>query len=162
RHVDLDGQLGEGGGTPELELEAGPGLLEPGQRVAGVDGEADRTAGVGDAPRDGLTDPPRGVGRELEALPPVELLDGVHQAEVALLDQVEEGETRSLVLLGDGDDQPQVRLHERALRLLALSDRAAELTLLAGGDAGPLVQLAPGGVPAFDGLGEANLVILRE
>ena len=42
-----------------------------------VDRQADRAAGVGDAAGDRLADPPGGVGRELEALAPVELLDGV-------------------------------------------------------------------------------------
>src|SRR4051794_15352422 len=41
-------------------------------------------------PGDRLADPPGGVGGELEALAPVELLDRVHQAEVALLDEVEQ------------------------------------------------------------------------
>src|SRR5581483_5194170 len=71
-------------------------------------------------------------------------------------------QTGRLVLLGDRDDQAQVRLHERALGLFALGDRAAKLALLAGRDAGRLLQFAPGGVAAFDGLGQANLVILRE
>ena len=89
-HLDLDAELGQRGRAAQLQLEAGLGLLHPGQRVAGVDGEADGAAGVGDAAGDGLADPPGGVGGELEALAPVELLDGVHQAEVALLDQVEQ------------------------------------------------------------------------
>ena len=36
-----------------------------------------------------LTDPPGGVGRELEATLPVELLDGAKKAERALLDEVD-------------------------------------------------------------------------
>jgi hypothetical protein len=94
-----------------------------------VDGQADGTSGVGDAPGDRLPDPPRRVGGELEALAPVELLHRVHQAQVPLLDEVEKGETRRLVLLGDRDDKPKVRLHERALCLLTLGDVAAQLPL---------------------------------
>jgi hypothetical protein len=41
-------------------------------------------------PADGLADPEGGVGGELEALAPVELVDGVLEAQVALLDEVEE------------------------------------------------------------------------
>ena len=92
-------------------------------------GQADGAAGVGDAAGDRLADPPRGVGRELEALAPVELLDGVHQAEVALLDEVEQRQARRLVLLGDRHDQAQVRLHERALGVLAVAERPAQLAL---------------------------------
>ena len=116
RHLDLGRELGERGRAAQLQLEAGPGLLEAGQGVAGVDRQADRAAGVGDATGDRLADPPRGVGGELEALAPVELLDGVHQAEVALLDQVQERQARGLVLLGDRHDEAQVGLHEGALR----------------------------------------------
>src|ERR687897_2550349 len=108
-------------------------LLQPGERVAGADWEADRAAGVGDAARDRLTDPPRRVRRELEALAPVELLDGVHQPEVALLDEVEQRQPRRLVLLGDGDDESEVRLHELALRLLTMAGGAAQIALLRGG-----------------------------
>ena len=36
-HLHLDAQLGQRGRAAELELEAGLGLLHPGQRVAGVD-----------------------------------------------------------------------------------------------------------------------------
>ena len=108
---DLDGQLGERGGGRASSSKR-PGLLQADQRVAGVDGQADRPTRVGDAAGDGLADPPRGVGRELEALAPVELLDGVHEAEVPLLDEVEEREPGGLVLLGDRHDQAQVRLDE--------------------------------------------------
>ena len=45
---------------------------------------------VGDAALDRLADPPRRVRRELEALAPVELVDGVDEAEVALLHDVEQ------------------------------------------------------------------------
>jgi len=72
-------------------------------------------------PRDCLTDPPRCIGRELETLAPVELLDGVHQAEIALLDQVEQRQAGCLVLLGDRDDQTQVGLHERPFGIFAFT-----------------------------------------
>src|SRR5262249_22198142 len=106
---------------------------------------------------------PRRVGRELEALAPVELLDGVHQAEVALLDEVEEGQARCLVLLGDRDDEAQVRLDEGALRVLALTGRAAQLALagrrdfLASG-----LELGARLVAGLDGLRESYLVVLRQ
>src|SRR5437660_1289835 len=83
----------------QLRLELGAHPVQAQQVVAGVSGEPDGAAGVGDAALDRLADPPGRVGRELEALPPVELLDRVHQPEVALLHEVEEGEPRRLVLL---------------------------------------------------------------
>jgi hypothetical protein len=128
-----------------------------------VDRQADGAGGVGDAPGDGLADPPRGVGGELEALAPVELLDGVHQAEVALLDEVEEREPGGLVLLGDGHDEAQVGLHERALGVLALAQLAPQLTLLGRRELlAALLQRRPGGQAALDRLGEPDLVILGQ
>ena len=156
-------ELGERGRATELELQARPRLLQPCERVARVHREPDRAARVRDAAGDRLADPPRGVRGELEALAPVELLDRVHQAEVALLDQVQQREARGLVLLGDRDDEAQVRLHEGALGIVAVPDVLAELTLLGRGQglaAG--FQLGAGFVAALDLLGEADLVVLGE
>src|SRR5918993_3986239 len=77
-----------------------------------VDGDPDRTSFVGYRPGDGLTDPPRRVRRELESLAVVELLYGPHQPDVALLDQIEQRDAPSRVLLGYGDDEPEVGLGE--------------------------------------------------
>src|SRR5829696_2900098 len=68
-----------------------------------MDGDPDRTSLVGYGPGDGLADPPRGVGRELEALAVVELLDGPHQPDVALLDQIEQRDAPSSIFLGFGE-----------------------------------------------------------
>ncbi len=83
--------------------------------------------------------------------PVFELLDRVHEAQVALLDEVEERQARRLVLLGNRDDEPQVRLHERALGVVTLARGAAQLPLLGGGEvlAGG-EEVAARGVPAFD------------
>ena len=90
--------------------------------VDGLDhvyGNTDGTGLVGDSARDGLTDPPRGVRGELEALLVVELLDGADQTEVALLDQIQEQHAATDVALGDGDDQTEVGADERLLGLEA-------------------------------------------
>src|SRR5713226_3617915 len=88
-------------------------------RLHHVHGDADRSRLVGDGARDGLTDPPRRVGRELVALVVVELLDRPDQAHVAFLDQVEERHAAPDVLLGDRHDQPEVRLGQPLLRLVS-------------------------------------------
>ena len=121
-------------------------------------------ARVGDATGDGLADPPGGVRGELEPLAPVELLDGVHQAEVALLDQVQQGQARRLVLLGDRHDQPQVRLHERLLGLLALHARhaGAHASSPCVRPLGALADLGFRVPPGLDGLGQAYLVVLGQ
>ena len=70
-------------------------------RLDHVHGDADGARLVGDGARDGLADPPRGVRRELVALRVVELLHRADQAEVALLDQVQEQHPAAHVALGD-------------------------------------------------------------
>ena len=104
---------------------AGAHLEQRGEHVAGVHGQPDHARRVGDAALDRLADPPGRVRRELEALAPVELVDRVDEAEVALLHDVEQGQPGRLVLLGDRDDEPQVRVHELAVRLFALADGLA-------------------------------------
>ena len=80
-------------------------------------GNTDGTGLVGDGARNGLTDPPRGVRGELEALLVVELLDGANQTEVTLLDQIQEQHATADIALGDRDDQTQVCADERLLGL---------------------------------------------
>ena len=106
------------------------------------DRQADRALATGDATLDGLADPPRGVGRELVAAAPVELLDGADQAEVALLDQLREvhrgapGELRR-----DRDHEAQVGADEVVEGLLAVAHRA--LQLLAVRDVGAGLERRP-------------------
>ena len=87
--------------------------------------DADRAGLVGDRAGDRLADPPRGVRRELEALGVVELVDRPHQAEVALLDQVEQLHAAARVALGDAHDEAQVGLGQLALGPLARAGRRA-------------------------------------
>jgi hypothetical protein len=77
-----------------------------------VHGNPDRPRLVRDGPRDRLTYPPRRVGRELVAPRVVELLDRPYQAEVALLDQVKEGQPAADVALRDRHHQAQVGLDQ--------------------------------------------------
>ena len=86
----------------------------------------------------------------------------MHQAEVALLDEVEQRQPRCLVLLGDRDDQPEVRLDELTLGLLALAGGAAQFALLRGGEFLAGVELGDGLVACFDGLRESDLVVFRQ
>ncbi len=84
------------------------------------------------------------------------------ETEIALLDDVEERESRALVLLGDRHDQPQVRVHELAVALFTLADRATKLAPLCGRQLLGGLELRSRGNAAFDGLGEADLVVLGE
>ena len=102
-------------------------------RLDHVHGHADRARLVGDAARDRLADPPRRVGRELVAAAPVVLLDGAHEADVALLDEIEEEHAAADVALRDRHHEPQVGLDQlpAGRRVVAL-DALRERDLLGG------------------------------
>ena len=67
---------------------------------------------IRDGAGNGLTDPPCGIGRELVAALILELVHGLHQADVAFLNQVEELQAAVRVLFGDADHKAQVRADE--------------------------------------------------
>ena len=71
-----------------------------------------------DSPLQRLADPPGGIRREAEAPLPVELVDGSHQPEGALLDQVGKIHAPVLVAAGPVDHQPQVGGHHLPAGLL--------------------------------------------
>ena len=72
------------------------------------------------------------------------------------------GRPGRLVLLGDRHDEAKVRVHELAVRLFALADRPAELTPLRGRHLLGRLQLGARFDALFDGLGEADLVVLGQ
>ena len=74
--------------------------------------DADGPSLVGDGARDRLADPPRGVGAELVAALVLELVHRLHEADVPLLNEVEELQAAVRVLLGDADHKAKVGLHE--------------------------------------------------
>src|SRR5262245_1897591 len=94
----------------ELDLEPARGARELLLALDDVHGHADRARVIRHGALHRLADPPRGVGRELEAASPVELLDGAVQPQRSLLDQVEERNAEPTVALRDRDDEPEVRL----------------------------------------------------
>ena len=140
-HVRLDrvharerGDLLDRGIAVAGRLELALGAVELLDDVVDVDRDPDRAALVGDRARDRLADPPGGVGRELEALAVVELLDRADEADRALLDQVEEGQALVAVALGDRDHEAQVGARHVVLRVeVAALDALGEGDLLLGG-----------------------------
>jgi len=74
--------------------------------------EADGARLVGNGSGDCLANPPRGVGGKLVAAAVVELIHSLHQADVALLDQVEELKPAVGVLLGHRHHKAQVGFDE--------------------------------------------------
>src|SRR3954452_16472221 len=129
------GDLLVGGLAAELGDELALAAADLVELLDHVDGDADRPRLVGQRAGDGLADPPRRVGRELEALAVVELLSGAHEAERPLLDEVEEGQPLVAVVLGDRDDQAQVGLDHLLLGVeVAALDALGEVALLLRGE----------------------------
>ena len=87
-------------------------------RLDHVHRDADGASLIGDRARDGLTNPPRRVGRELVAAAVLEFFDRLHETDVAFLDQVEELQSAVRVLLGDRDDEAKVRDDQLLFRLI--------------------------------------------
>ena len=104
----------------QLLQELGAHLLDLVDGLDHVDRDADGPGLVGDGAGDGLAYPPGGVGRKAEAPGAVELLGRLDQADVALLDQVQEGQVVAHVLFGDGHHQAEVGLAQGAAGVQAV------------------------------------------
>jgi len=136
--------------------------LQASKRVASVDWKANGAAGVGDAAGDGLTNPPRGVGGELESFAPVKLFDGMHEAQIAFLDEIEQRKTRRLVLLGNRDHEAKVGLHELPLGACAEPNYFAQFAFTSGAHARGVLELLFCSLAFFDFFGEADFVVFGE
>ena len=108
REVDPGGDLLLGRLAAQLDRELALGILDLARTGDDVHRQAHGAARVREPAANGLADPERAVGGELEALAPVELLDRADQAEHALLDQVSERQALPLILARDRDDEAQV------------------------------------------------------
>ena len=85
-------------------------FLDLGNRFYHMHRNPDGSCLVGNGTGNCLPNPPGCIGGKLKALRVVELLYGLDQAEVALLNQVEELHAAAEVTLRDADDEAQVRL----------------------------------------------------
>ncbi len=76
-------------------------------------------------------DPVHGVRHETYVLLRVEALDGLHQADIAFLDQVGMRQAVAEIVTGDRHHQPQVRQHETAggLQIGLIAELSGELAL---------------------------------
>ena len=127
-------------------------------RLDHVHGNTDGTGLVGDSARDGLTNPPRGIRGELEALSVVELLDGADETEVAFLDEVEEQHAAADIALRDRHDKTQVRFDKLLLRVDAHLLDARQATALAALELDALLF----GLLELGGGGDAGLYLHGE
>jgi len=136
-HVHLSRDLLGQGLAPEVLQEPALDLLVFGNGFHHVHRNADGAGLIRERARDGLPDPPGGVGGELETAAVIEFLDRLEQAEVPLLNEVQKREVRRAadVALGDRNHQAQIRLGEFFPRLLvALFDPARKLLFLIPGN----------------------------
>src|SRR5262249_45082441 len=121
RHAELLGKLLGRGLAADLIEQLPARTCDLGDCLRHMHGDADGARLVVDAARDRLADPPGGIGRELVAAPVLELIDRLHQADIAFLDQIAELQAAVRLLLGDGDDEAQVRFHHLLLGLARLA-----------------------------------------
>ena len=77
-------------------------------RLDHMNRNTDRARLISDRARDRLTDPPCRIGRELITATVLELINGLHEANVTFLNQIKELQSTVRVLLGDRDHQTQV------------------------------------------------------
>ena len=77
-------------------------------RLDHVHGNTNGAGLIRNRPRDGLTNPPGGVGRELVAAAIFEFIDRLHQTNVAFLNQIQKLQAAVGVLFGDRNHQAQV------------------------------------------------------
>ena len=83
---------------------------------------------VGKGAFDGLLDPPGTIGGELAALRRIKPFHCLHQTNIALANQVQQGEANTLVITSDFDDQAQIGLdHVFACLLVPLFDTRGQL-----------------------------------
>ena len=105
RHRQLDRQLVRGRLAADLVQHLARGAH---QLVDGFDHMHRDTDGarlISDGARDGLADPPGGVGGKLIAAPIFKLIDRLHQTDIAFLDQIQELQAPVGIFFGNGNHQ---------------------------------------------------------
>ena len=123
-------------GRAAQRLRKGSALLHDlAEQSLDVHGKANRPRLIGEGPHHGLANPPRGIRRKAGAPVGAELARGVEQPDIALLDQVEQGQAAPQVPPCDADDEPQIGLDQLALGLgIAVLHPAGERLLLLAGE----------------------------
>src|SRR5437762_14294867 len=106
-------------------------------------GEANRLRLIGERAFDRLLDPPRGVGGKFSTLRRIEALDGFHQADVSLRNQIEQRQSKIRVIVRDLNDQTQVRAnHQSTSFLVTALNFGGEFNLLLRSEQRNLPDLA--------------------
>jgi hypothetical protein len=160
--VELAADLARRRLAAELLVQLALGADELVDGLDHVHGHADGARLVGDRPGDGLADPPGRIGRELVALGVVELLDRTDQAEIALLDQVEEQQATADVALGDRYDEAEVGLDQPPPGQLAAALDALEVADADGIQVRPAAEHVARRKACLHPLGEVDLLLGAE
>ena len=159
-HVEFLRQFLGGGFTTQVLQHL---ALDTGKLVNDLDhvhGDADRASLVSHRSGDRLTNPPRGVGRELVPLRVVKLFDRANKTEVALLNEVQELHAATGVALSQRHDQTQVGLEQVVLRLLTILGQEVQLATLAAGHlVGLVLQLVLGVQASLNAAGQVDFLL---
>ena len=96
---------------------------EPMNRLDHMNGNSNRARLIRDRSRNRLSNPPCRVRREFVTPTPLEFIDGLHQPDVALLDQVQELKSAVVVLFGNRDHEAKIRFDQLTLGVLCADRR---------------------------------------
>lgn len=142
-HLHGVGQFIDTGLAMEFGFQFAGGAFAQRDEFDHVGGDVDGLDGVDEGAFDGLLDPPGGVGAEARALGGVETFDGFEQAEVALFDEVDQGQAAVAVVLGDGNDEAQIGARHAiaGFRTAMADDAPCEFFFFIGGQQRHFVDL---------------------
>jgi hypothetical protein len=118
-------------GLSEIAGNAFPYFFNLYQLICPVQGKADHPALFADCLEDRLANPPNRITDEVETFVDVEALDGVQQTDISFADQIDQGESLILILLGYIDHEAEVRLHQFILgKLFAVTGTGCKVHFL--------------------------------
>ena len=97
-----------------------------------MDGQANNAPLLGQRAGNGLANPPGGIGAKLAAPARIELFHGLHQAQISLLNQIEERDALSQVFFRNADDESRIRLDQVRPRVVSALHLVFETNALFG------------------------------
>ena len=119
------------GARPSCSVQQSRGAAQPVEVGGPIERNAHRPAMPGDGGLNRLPDPPHRVGDELDAAIGIELPGGGHETQVALPDEVHQGNPAVLEFLGHRDHEANVVARQPLLGLdIAAERQAGECRLL--------------------------------
>ena len=129
--VEVFGDLSVGRRATELLGQLNLGSADFVDLAGGRDGYANGAAFLRQGTAHGLLDPPGRITAELGALRRIEFLGGSHEPDVPLGYEIQKRQTEALEIMGDFDNQSQIRLDQFLPRHLIPSlDLGSQLDFL--------------------------------